>query len=181
MLVIIGPSACGKTQIVNQLIEKYHFKKLVTYTTRPIRIGEVNGIDYHFVTTNEFEEKIKHDFFLEYVKYNHNYYGTSFSDLKEDKVVIIEAEGLKKYIEKARNKIKIVYIRCSKPIRRIRMMNRHDDIESIEERLVSDDSIFNKSIEKLADKIIDSSNSNIYDDAQTIYHYYYQKGNHNEN
>lgn len=181
MLVIIGPSACGKTQIVNQLIEKYHFKKLVTYTTRPMRIGEINGVDYHFITTNEFEEKIKQNFFLEYVSYNHNYYGTSFSDLDEDKVVIIEAEGLKKYIEKAKDRIKIVYIRCSKPIRKIRMMNRQDKIANIEERLASDDLVFNTSIEKLADKIIDSSNSNIYDDAKIIYNYYYRKGNNYEN
>lgn len=172
MLVIIGPSACGKTQIVNQLIENYHFKKLVTYTTRPMRIGEINGVDYHFITTSEFEEKIKQNFFLEYVNYNHNYYGTSFSDLDEDKVVIIEAEGLKKYIEKAKDKIKIVYIRCSKPIRRIRMVNRQDKVASIEERLASDDLVFNTSIEKLADKIIDSSNSNVYDDAKIIYNYY---------
>lgn len=172
MLVIIGPSACGKTQIVNQLISAHKMHKLVTYTTRKMREGEVQDVDYHFISEEEFIKKISQNFFLEYVKYNQNYYGTSYSDLAFDKVVIIEAEGLKKYIEKVRSQIKIVYIRCSKPIRRIRMINRHDDAKSIEERLANDDQIFNQSIMNSADFVIDSSNSNIYDDAKKIHQYY---------
>ena len=50
MLVIIGPSACGKTQIVNKLISDFGYKKLVTYTTRPMRLNEKQGIDYNFIT-----------------------------------------------------------------------------------------------------------------------------------
>lgn len=172
MLVIIGPSACGKTQIVNQLIQKYHFNKLVTYTTRPMRIGEKQDVDYHFISEGEFTQKIKEDFFLEFVKYNGNYYGTSYSDLAFDKVVIIEVEGLKAYIEKVRNQIKIIYIRCSKPIRRIRMMHRGDMQKNVDERLISDEFIFNDSVRKMANLVIDSSNSNIYDDAETIYKFY---------
>ena len=100
MLVIIGPSACGKTQIVNKLISDFGYKKLVTYTTRPMRLNEKQGIDYNFITEEKFKEKINNSFFIEYVKYNNNYYGTSYSDLSKDKVVIIEAEGLKSYLEK---------------------------------------------------------------------------------
>ena len=55
MLVIVGPSACGKTQIVNHLIANYGYEKLVTYTTRPMRVNEVNHIDYHFISKEEFE------------------------------------------------------------------------------------------------------------------------------
>lgn len=63
MLVIIGPSASGKTQIVNTLIKFYKMRKMVTYTTRPIRNHEVNGIDYYFINKEEFLKKIKDDFF----------------------------------------------------------------------------------------------------------------------
>ena len=158
MLVIIGPSACGKTQIVNKLISDFGYKKLVTYTTRPMRLNEKQGIDYNFITEEKFKEKINNSFFIEYVKYNNNYYGTSYSDLSKDKVVIIEAEGLKSYLEKARNQITVIFIRCSKPIRRIRMI----------ERLDSDDIVFNENIQALADYVIDSSNSNVYDCAKLV-------------
>lgn len=172
MLVIVGPSASGKTQIVNQLIKTYHMKKMVTYTTRPMRVNEVNGIDYHFITTEDFQNKINQQFFLEYVCYNGFYYGTAKNELTNDKVVIIEKEGLKTYIKQARNLITIVYIQCSKEIRRLRMIARHDEPENISKRLLNDDQIFNQELKKLADLIIDTSNSNIYEDAKIIYQYY---------
>ena len=84
MLVIVGPSASGKTQIVQELIKTYHMEKLVTYTSRAPRVNEVEGRDYHFISKDDFEEKIKNNFFIEYVNYNNNYYGTSFSDLGEN-------------------------------------------------------------------------------------------------
>ena len=168
MLVIIGPSACGKTQIVNKLISDFGYKKLVTYTTRPMRLNEKQGIDYNFITEEKFKEKINNSFFIEYVKYNNNYYGTSYSDLSKDKVVIIEAEGLKSYLEKARNQITVIFIRCSKPIRRIRMIERVDSEENIQKRLNSDDIVFNENVQALADYVIDSSNSNVYDCAKLV-------------
>ena len=54
MLILVGHSASGKTEIANELKRDYDMKKIITYTTRPIRVNEVNGIDYHFVTEEEF-------------------------------------------------------------------------------------------------------------------------------
>lgn len=172
MLVVIGPSASGKTQIVKILIEQYNMKKLVTYTSRPMRQGEVEGRDYHFIDVDEFKKRIQEDFFLEYVNYNGNYYGTSHSDLTKDKVVILEKQGLMHYVNVARDTVKIVFLVCSKPILRIRMQNRGDSIEAITKRLNGDDDVFNDEIAKLADWIIDTSCSNIYKDAKTIYQLY---------
>ena len=81
-------------------------------------------------------------------------------------------EGLKAYIKKAKEQIKIVFIRCSKPIRRLRMIERDDDLECINARLIYDDEIFNDEVRKLADLIIDTSNSNVFDDATKIYEFY---------
>lgn len=174
MLVVIGPSASGKTQIVNHLIQDYGFHKLVTYTTRPMRVGEVQDIDYHFISQASFEEKYQQHFFLETVYYNQNYYGTAYSDLSEDKVVIIEKEGLKKYIAHAREKIVIIFIRCSKPIRRLRMVGRLDEPDCIEKRLQSDDVVFDEELLSLVDYVIETSNSNVYDCAKLAYTYYQQ-------
>lgn len=172
MLVIIGPSASGKTQIVNKLIEKYNMKKMVTYTTRPMRSLEQNGIDYHFISVEDFKQKIEDGFFLEYVCYNNNYYGTSKSSIADDKVVILESEGLKTYIKEAKEQIKIVFVRCSKEIRRLRMTSRGDSIESIKKRLLNDDNVFSEEIKNLADFVIDTSNSNTEKDTKTVYDFY---------
>ena len=54
MLVLVGPSASGKSAIVKCLESKYGIKKFITCTTRPMRVGEINGVDYFFMTKEEF-------------------------------------------------------------------------------------------------------------------------------
>ena len=172
MLVLVGPSASGKTQITHELIKSYGLKKLVTYTSRKPRVGEVDGIDYHFVSVEEFESKIKDGFFFEYVEYNKNYYGTAKSDITADSVVILEPNGVKTYLDKAPELIKICYIRCPKEILRIRMIERGDDAESIKLRLAKDEYIFNAEIRALADWQIDTGASNIKANALDVYKKY---------
>ena len=54
MLIIIGPSASGKTECAKILEKKYNLKKVITHTTRLPRINEINNIDYHFVNKETF-------------------------------------------------------------------------------------------------------------------------------
>ena len=169
MLILVGPSASGKTQIVKILREKYGLNKMVTYTSRTMRPGEKEGIDYFFLTKEEFEKRINEGFFIEYVVYNGNYYGTALSQVSSDKVVILEPTGLKHYINKIRDEVKVAFLRCSTEIVRIRMKERGDDPEVIKNRLLLDGEVFNKDVMKLADWVIDTSASNIYDNALEIY------------
>ena len=169
MLILVGPSASGKTQIVKILREKYGLNKMVTYTSRTMRPGEKEGIDYFFLTKEEFEKRINEGFFIEYVVYNGNYYGTALSQVSSDKVVILEPTGLKHYVNKIRDEVKVAFLRCSTEIVRIRMKERGDDPEVIKKRLLLDGEVFNKDVMKLADWVIDTSASNIYDNALEIY------------
>jgi len=77
VVVISGPSGVGKGTICKKIMEIVNAKYSVSTTTRSPRDGEVEGVDYFFVTKEEFEEKIKNGEFLEYNVYNDNYYGTS--------------------------------------------------------------------------------------------------------
>ena len=76
-IVISGPSGVGKGTICNKLINELNAWYSVSTTTRSPREGEVEGVNYFFVSKKEFEDRIKRGEFLEYNYYNDNYYGTS--------------------------------------------------------------------------------------------------------
>lgn len=93
-------SGSGKTVVVNKLLEiSDAFERVVTYTTRTPRPGEINGKDYYFVTKKEFRALIKKGELLEYTIYAGNYYGTTKSNVQKildsgkNAVIIITSDG----------------------------------------------------------------------------------------
>ena len=172
MLVLVGPSASGKTEVVKYLISHYQMRKLVTYTTRTMRVGEIDGVDYHFVNREFFLERIPKNFFLETVEYNNQFYGTAFEDLAPDKVVILEPSGVKNYLAKVPNEIKICYLKTPIEYRYKRMKMRGDDEESIQKRLAGDDAIFTDELETLANWTILSDDISVGEMAEWIYQQY---------
>jgi guanylate kinase len=97
VLVLSGPSGAGKSTIIeysSKSIGDYYFS--ISTTTREPREGEVDGVDYYFVSRTEFEEGIKAGDFLEYATVHGNYYGTSLKPVNEalsqDKLVIFDID-----------------------------------------------------------------------------------------
>ena len=77
MVILSSPSGVGKTTLTKKIQQKYQsFKISVSHTTRSPRSNEVDGVDYHFVSYEKFQEYIKQDKFYEYAKIFGNYYGT---------------------------------------------------------------------------------------------------------
>ena len=70
ILVICGKTASGKNLVRDILVEKYNYNPIITYTSRPPRKGEKQDITYHFITIEEFNQKIEEGFFAEYQSYN---------------------------------------------------------------------------------------------------------------
>ena len=93
-IVISGPSGVGKGTICSTLIKELDAWYSVSMTTRSIREGEVDGVNYYFVSKDEFEKRIKDGNFLEYNIYNGNYYGTP-----KDKVLEKINEGINVFSE----------------------------------------------------------------------------------
>ena len=81
VFIISGPAGSGKTTICDGLIEKESLQRIITSTTRSPRQGEINGLDYHFLTPDNFKRKIKEDAFYEYATVHNNYYGTQKLDI----------------------------------------------------------------------------------------------------
>ena len=70
MIILIGPSASGKTEIAQILEKKYNLKKVITHTTREKRINEKENVDYYFVSKETFLDMIKQNKLVEYTFYN---------------------------------------------------------------------------------------------------------------
>lgn len=97
ILILSGPSGCGKSTLLREVyknIEDYYFS--ISTTTRAPREGEKDGIDYFFVSKEDFEEDIKKGQFLEWAEVHGNYYGTSLrpinESLKKNKLVIFDID-----------------------------------------------------------------------------------------
>ena len=75
-IVISGPSGVGKGTICDRLRKDLNLGYSISMTTRKKREGEVDGKNYYFTTTEDFEKRIMNDEFVEYATYNGNYYGT---------------------------------------------------------------------------------------------------------
>lgn len=161
MIILVGPSASGKSVVAKKMIEKFGFKKIVTYTTRSKRINEVDDLDYHFITQEDFVNKKNNDFFIEYAFYNNNYYGTAFNDISKEKILIVEPQGANIYYEKLKTEAFLVYLEASEDNRRKRMIERQDALESIDARLKSDFQYFATSNFNHLDLIIDTNNLDI--------------------
>jgi len=83
MLVISGPSGCGKSTICRRLLEDPNVVFSISATTRPMRAGEVDGRDYHFIDKKRFREHIHAGDFIEWAEVHDNLYGTLRGPMEE--------------------------------------------------------------------------------------------------
>lgn len=172
MLVLIGPSASGKTEIAKILINQYAMKKLVTCTTRLIRPQEIDGVDYHFLSVSEFLDRKDKGEFVETTFYNNNFYGTLKKDVSDEKVVVLDPNGLHAFYSKMPDKIVSIFLEAPLEERKNRMIIRKDSLDDIERRLANDELVFDKSKIGKIDFIMKSYQISLDDLAEKIYHLY---------
>ena len=139
LIVISGPSGAGKDSIVEGLLKINNKVWLsVSATTRSPRGNEQDGVEYFFLTKEEFEEKIKQNELLEYAVYNGNYYGTPKEKIIEklnegyDVILVIEIQGAIKIKELIKEAIFIFVLPPSLEELKRRLINRNtEDREKI--------------------------------------------------
>ena len=177
-LILMGKGASGKDTVKDILVKKHGFHSIVTYTTRPMRKGEIPDITYHYIQENEFLQKIKSNFFAEWKKYTINgdiwYYGSAKEDLEstdEDTVVILTPDGIRD-IRKNGIDATVIYLYSNLNTIRKRLKFRNDSNDAVEDRIQRDIKLF-KDAESLADRIIyNNENTNINDLIDNvIFHY----------
>lgn len=145
VIVISAPSGGGKSTIVKKLLQEVDNLSIsISATSRQPRGQEVDGIDYHFLTKEEFEKRIKENKFLEYATVHDNYYGTLKSEVEKkwnngkDIILDIDYQGgqqISKQLEKSKL-LKIFILPPSMEVLKERIINRAENsIEEIEKRL----------------------------------------------
>lgn len=144
LIVLSGPSGVGKGTVRKAVFESEDndFQYSVSMTTRKPRPGEVDGVDYHFRTREEFEAMIEAGEMLEYAEYVGNYYGTPLTyvnktlDEGHDVFLEIEVQGAKQVKEKAPNGVFIFLTPPDLAELKSRLIGRGtDSIEVIEKRI----------------------------------------------
>ena len=171
MLVLVGPSASGKSAIVKELMANYGLEKFITCTTRTMRVGEVDGVDYYFLTEEDFSKRFANDEFIETVYYNGNYYGTLKKEANDNKVVILEPQGLNNFISVLDN-VFAVYLQTDEAILKERMINRGDSMLEVMKRLENDRILFSEDQLAKIDYTINTTHLSISEIALKIYNKY---------
>lgn len=172
MIVIVGESASGKSTVQDILINQYGFKKYPSFTTRAKRENESNGIDYYFVSEEQFIDKLKQGGFLESAKYYKWWYGTPIEALRDNSAVLVLTpkgfRAVKKLVasrgfnDDGNISVTSFYLNVPRRDRLVKMLTRkesggrEDDIEEAYRRNVSDVGMFD-GVETEVDFTIDNT------------------------
>jgi guanylate kinase len=143
VFVITGPSGVGKGTLIRELLQRLPDLELsISATTRAPREGEVNGRDYHFLSPEEFEERMRREDFLEYATYSGNSYGTLRTEVERrlsaghSVVLEIEVQGARQVRAAMRESIQVFIAPPDPAVLRERLDGRGTDSrEAIDARL----------------------------------------------
>lgn len=133
ILAIMGKAGSGKDTLLHALLKEPVFadaKPIVSCTTRPIRDYEKDGVDYHFLTVDEFQNKVLNEDMIEATIFNNWCYGTAFSNLDKDKlnIGVFNPEGVEQLrYNKDTIKLTLFYVEAEDKVRLLRQLNREED------------------------------------------------------
>lgn len=147
IFVISAPSGAGKTSLCKELIDFFpELRHSVSYTTRPIRAGEVDGRDYHFVDQKTFDQMVASGAFAEWAMVHGNSYGTSLQTVKQaldsgsDILLEIDCQGARQLKKNLANALFVFIMPPSLEELRRRLVGRNTDADDvIKKRLINAD------------------------------------------
>lgn len=144
IVALMGEAGGGKDTILHRIMEKYpsYFNEIISCTTRPPRQGEKEGVNYHFLSVEDFIRKILNGDMLEATEFNGWHYGTDSQSLTIDKINIgvFNPEGVRCLQEDENIELYVFYVRAAGKQRLLRQLNREEnpDVDEIIRRYKAD-------------------------------------------
>jgi guanylate kinase len=136
LFIVSAPSGTGKTTLVERLVKVTpNLRMSRSYTSRAARAGERDGVDYNFITRNEFESMVREGAFLEWADIYGNYYGTAAADTEkvlaggEDLVLVIDVQGARQVRGRGLENIGVFVLPPSAAVLEQRLRGRSKDSE----------------------------------------------------
>lgn len=177
VIVLVGASGTGKDSVAKELMDKHGYRNIVSYTTREAREGEIDGIDYHFVSQEVFNSMNNSHEFIETDKYSGNrFYGSKSADYKTDEklIKILTPNGVKQLIKNGMgDKIFIVYLysplatKCKRYINRENETFNIDKLIELTRRSIADAEMF-RGFEDEADLVIENGEDSEIEDIVNL-------------
>ena len=140
-LILVGKAAAGKDFLKNRLVAK-NFKPGISCTTRLPRHNEEDGVDYHFMTEEQFKAKLDSGEMLEHMIFNNWYYGLTKEEFEQADVMIMSKDGLDVLPREYRARCMVIYLDPPRIDRIERLEYRNDPNDSIVRRMNTDDEQF---------------------------------------
>ena len=140
-----------------------------------MRPGEKDGVDYYFVTKERFLKMKAEGRFVETTEYNGNYYGSTLSEIADDKAIIVDPSGLEAFRKLGNKRIVTFFFYAEEECRRARMALRGDSPEAIEKRIATDRVVFDKKKIGPVDFEIDTTHMDVEEVAATVLRLYQER------
>jgi len=140
-IILVGGAGSGKDFLKNKFVDK-GFIPDISYTSRPPREGEKDGVDYWFTSEKEFKRLLGGDYFYEWAHHGDYFYGTSQSHWEEADIFIMEPHGISQITEEDRLSCFIIYLNIPLDVRIERMKERGWTEETITHRIEMDNKKF---------------------------------------
>jgi len=185
VLILLGHSNAGKDFTLKELVKRFKFNPCISHTTRPKRPTEVDGVDYHFVSDEEFSNIN----FIETREYNTFVnidglktkttwkYGLAVSELDNlntPRIVIVDLNGMKDIYEYLNGEVVLIYLECDEKIRMDRALSRNgESIDEIKRRFLDDKRAF-KDVENIVRTTVNTNQhiSSIVEQIMEVYNYH---------
>ncbi len=163
IIAIMGKAGSGKDTLLKALLQELTFtniaRPIISCTTRPIREGEVDGVDYHYLTKEQFTDQVLNGDMLEATVFNSWCYGTSLTNLSQNhlNIGVFNPEGVEILRDNNHINLFVIYIQADDKTRLLRQLNRegNPDCHEIVRRFGTDETDFN-------DEVIDYIQPDLY-------------------
>ena len=131
VVALIGEAGSGKDTLMQRILARKpgYFNEIISCTTRPMREGEAEGVNYFYFTDEEFLKKVQNNEMLEFTNFNNWYYGTSCDSLSTDRINIgvFNPDGIRSLGNDSRINLTTFRISCSDKTRLLRQLNREEN------------------------------------------------------